>query len=46
MLNVDAPPLLDDFIGVRLKLYHWRQVSRYRISGPHFGVNYAVERPA
>ena len=46
MLDLDAPPLLDDFIGVRLKLCHRRQIRWYGVRGPHFGMNYAVERPA
>ena len=46
MLDLDAPPLLDDFIGARLKLHHRRYVCGDGVGSPHLGVDDTVERPA
>lgn len=45
MLNLDAPPLLDDLIRLGFELYHGWQVGRDGIGGPNLGVDDPIKRP-
>ena len=45
MFHLDTPTLLDDLVGLGLKLDHRWRVSGNVIGSPHFGVNDTVQRP-
>ena len=46
VLHLDSPPLLDDLVGLGLKLHHRRQVGRDGVCGPNFGMHDPVKWPS
>ena len=46
VLHLNSPPLLDDLVGMGLKLHHRRQISWDGIGGPNLRMDNAVKRPA
>lgn len=46
MFHLDSQPLLDDLVGLGLKLHHRRYVSGDGVSSPDLRVDDAVKGPA
>jgi hypothetical protein len=45
VFHLNAPPLLDDLIGLSFELNHRREVSLNGISSPYLSVNNTIKRP-